>query len=166
MGQKNHTIKLSVSELFFDAQNKAYLNVRGTDAATQQAAYMRLTEDESESEQFYRSLSTAIAECVEALYPYTKMLCEDNGETSNAISRDSEYEVSLAFNDTLSKTTMTLITNLMHDYIVYRALADWFDLTAPGGGIAWHSRADAAMEQMRIRLHARCGRVRRTLSPF
>lgn len=159
-------IKLYFSELFFDARNKTYLAARGAEMSHKQEAYAQLTEDESEKEQFRRSLSTAMAECVEALYPYTKMAVQDNVETTDKLKEDIVYDITLSLPDGMSETTITLVTNLLHDYLVYRTLSDWYNLIGQGSSDSWLLRADASLEQIRIRMNARINRIRRTQTPF
>lgn len=163
---KTHIITLYFSELFYDARNKTYLVARGADMPYKQEAYAQLTEDEAEKEQFNRSVSTAFAKCVEALYPYTKEAVEDGDETTNKLSHDTIYEIALLLPDDMSKTSISLVTNYLHDYIVCYALYDWYSLTSAGGGDDWLLRANAALEQVRTRLNARINRVRRKLTPF
>lgn len=113
-----------------------------------------------------RILDLAHAECVEMMYPYTKEPCDSEEVQDNSLSVKEQYQISMLVPDDFSKSTVSLITKLVHEYMVCRVLADWMSITNPSSQSNWQSKLDSIEEQIRNHLNARCGRVRRAQTPF
>ena len=113
-----------------------------------------------------RILDLAHAECVEMMYPYTKEPCDNEEVQDNSLSVKEQYQISMLVPDDFSKSTVSLITKLVHEYMVCRVLADWMSITNPSSQSNWQSKLDSIEEQIRNHLNARCGRVRRAQTPF
>ena len=113
-----------------------------------------------------RILDLAHAECIEMMYPYTKEPCDSEEVQDNSLSVKEQYQISMLVPDDFSKSTVSLITKLVHEYMVCRVLADWMSITNPSSQSNWQSKLDSIEEQIRNHLNARCGRVRRAQTPF
>ena len=113
-----------------------------------------------------RMLNLAYSECVEMMYPYTKEPCNSEEEQNNELVEKEEYVIRLLVSDDFSKSTVTLIANLVHEYMICRVLEDWMSITNPSSQSNWGAKLDNIQEQIRGHLNARCGRVRRTQTPF
>ena len=113
-----------------------------------------------------KSGRTSYSECVEMMYPYTKEPCNSEEEQNNELVEKEEYVIRLLVSDDFSKSTVTLIANLVHEYMICRVLEDWMSITNPSSQSNWGAKLDNIQEQIRGHLNARCGRVRRTQTPF
>lgn len=113
-----------------------------------------------------RILNRAHAECVEFMYPYTKGLSCYGDFQDNVLYDPSEYIIELFVHWDFSETTISLLSKLIHEYMICRVLYEWLSITNPNANKKWADKADSIKNEIRIRLNARCGRVRRTQSPF
>ena len=113
-----------------------------------------------------RILDLAHAECVEMMYPYTKVSCEDSESVTNSPMDVYQYCITLQIPDDFSKTTIDYVSKCVHEYMTSRVLTDWLSITKPSAANYWAVKAAEAKDQIRTSLNARMKRVRRTLSPF
>lgn len=166
---RTKTVRLTFSRdaLLYDIGNYAYIqgDAMPTADAPAQQKIIDLTQ-EGNIDRVTRILDLAHAECVEKLFPYTKVMCDVEEERDNELVETSEYVVMMAVPHDCSKTTINLIAKLIHEYMVYYVMADWLSLTYPALSAVWADKLSSVAKDIRTRLDARCGRVRRTLSPF
>lgn len=113
-----------------------------------------------------RILDLAHAECVEFLYPYTKIPCDKLEQRYNTFTETPEYYILMLVPFDFSQSTVDLLSRLIHEYMVCRVLADWFSITNPSSKANWEEKIMYLKEQIQSRMHARCGRIRRTQTPF
>ena len=113
-----------------------------------------------------RILDLAHAECVEMMYPYAKVECEEVEQLDNSLDETEVYTIRLLVPDDMAKSTITLINKLVHEYMVNRVLADWLSITKPSSKANWEDKLDKIQDEIRTRLTARCLRVRRVQTPF
>ena len=114
-----------------------------------------------------RVLNTTHAECVEMLYPYTKEEIPVGQEALDDVLKEPEtYEIKLALPESFSLTTLRLLEELIHEYLVCRVLADWMSITNPESEAKWERKFATLREKIRTALVSRRGKVRRKLSPF
>ena len=153
--------------LLYDIKNYSFVevDVMSTDNDRAQMHVFDIAE-EGNIDRVTRMLDLAHAECVEEMYPYTKKPCENTEEENDILGETPEYIIQLLVPDDFSKTTVSLITKLVHEYMVYRVLTDWFSITNPASVENWGAKLMDIGEQIRGYLNARCGRVRRTQTPF
>jgi hypothetical protein len=100
------------------------------------------------------------------MYPYTKEPCADEQTTNNNLTETPQYVIEMLVHEDFSQTTIDLLAKLIHEYVICRVLGDWFRITYPTNQSGWELKAEDIKQQIRTRLHARCGRVRRTQTPF
>lgn len=164
---KKATILLKRDALIHDISNKAYLEgeIMPNDSENAKHQTIDIVED-GNVDIITRNLDLAYAECVEAMYPYTKTYADDNTAKDNTLVESEEYVIHLLVDDDFSATTIDLISKLVHEYMVSRALSEYLEITKPASAEKYIIKAEELKTQIRIRLNARCGRVRRTLSPF
>lgn len=169
---------LKREELLYDIKNNAY--VEGDVMQVKDEHDRHQVQDigeEGNIDRVTRMLDLAHAECVEALYPYTKEVVEAETELDDIPSfvlkeseeeetESTDYEIFLLVPDDYSKTTIKLLVKYIHEYMVCRVLADWLSITKPSSSANWQGKADEMMESMRESVNFRVGRVRRTLTPF
>jgi hypothetical protein len=154
-------------ELLYDCQNIAYIegDVMKTDDAHDRHQLQDIVE-EGNVDRVTRVLDLAIAECVEACYPYSKIPVGQTTDMDDTLTETQNYIVKLWVPDDFSHTTVVLLERMIHELLVCRVLADWFSITYPDKAAAWGAKADAAKEEIHSNLNARIGRVRKTQTPF
>ena len=114
-----------------------------------------------------RVLDMAAAECVEMLYPYTKEEIPDEQEAlDDVLAAPEMYEIKLTLPETFSFTTLRMLEDLIHEYLVCRVLADWMSITHPESEANWENKFISLREKLRSCLPSRRGKVRRKLKPF
>jgi hypothetical protein len=122
--------------------------------------------DEGNIDRVTRVLNLAFASCVELCYPYSKKEVNERSRRDNELEEEDEYVMKLKVPNDFSETTVTLLEEIIHEYLVYKVVADWMSLTKPESEANWSKKIEDAEQQIRVCLHGRVGRVRRPLSPF
>ncbi len=161
------TLTFDRNALLYDISNYAYVegDVMSEEKGHAKHQVFDIAED-GNIDRVTRILDLAHAECVEAMYPYSKVECEEEEVRGNELIETKQYSIKLLVPDDFSKTTTTLISKLVHEYMVSRVLADWMSITNPSSQANWDEKAAKSKEEIRVRLNARCWRVRRTQTPF
>ena len=156
------------TNLLYDISNYAFVEgdiIGGT--AAHAAHQVKDIAEDGNIDRVTRVLNLAHAEIVEILYPYTKeMLSEEGVEYSDALSEPAEYRVNMAVPEGFSATTVRLLQELVHEYMVCRALQDWIGMTYPDSAAVWAGKVDYVSEKIRTSLVSRIGHIRRKLKPF
>lgn len=122
--------------------------------------------EEGNEELATRILNLAYSECVEKCYPFSKIPVEQDGIFDNRLVAPEVYLIELALPEEFSQTTILLLRNLIHDYMVCRVLSDWIGLTFPAGQEYWMRRQMELSSQIQRALTARRRKIRRPLAPF
>lgn len=181
------------SELLYDINNLAFVEadiMKSEDEHGRHQVY-DICED-GNVDYVTRAMDKAFAECVELCYPYSKVavnavegteagdLPVTTGTTTAArVDGDKlvmekndvkgvteEYVLRLRLPDDFSQTTLNVLTRYIHDFMVYRVLADWMSITNAGSTADWAGKAQSLEEQIPIKLNSRCGRIRRKMHPW
>ena len=124
------TITLYMSELLYDFRNKTYLTGRSRRADGKDAeltSNMQASEDEADNNQVLRSIQNA----------YGQLLVELSEGFFDVTEKTSKNELMTADNITLVLTVPSnynlgvrdSLTSAIHDYLVNKALMDWFMIT-------------------------------------
>jgi hypothetical protein len=163
---KTVTLKFGRERLLYDIENCAFVegDVMETDSEHRRHPVMDIAQD-GNIDRVLRTLDLAFAECVEMLYPYSKETVEDV-VLDDALDEPEEYEVALALPASFSMSTVRLLRSLIHEYLVCRVLWDWLSMTDKPAAANWGERLYPIEEAIRTNLHGRCGRLRRTQTPF
>lgn len=166
---RTKTVKLLFEQeaLLYDIANCAYVEgdiVAGVEEHPRHQI-IDITQD-GNVDRVNRILDLAYAECVEMMYPYTKVSCEDSESVTNSPMDVYQYCITLQIPDDFSKTTIDYVSKCVHEYMTSRVLTDWLSITKPSAANYWAVKAAEAKDQIRTSLNARMKRVRRTLSPF
>ena len=123
------TLTIKINEIIYDIQNKTYLTgkSRADGANHQQVAQMMANEDEENANQIRRSIHTALGEIRTRLAEYHHT---DISAVSNLYD-DTEDTVTLqcAFPSNFNTAALAGIAATIHEYVVARAVADWFTIT-------------------------------------
>ncbi len=169
IAKRTKTVRLTFyrSELLYDCKNYAYVegDVMKTDDEHSRHQLMDICED-GNVDRVTRVLDLAIAQCVEACYPYTKLAVDEHTEMDDVLTETGAYVVEMMVPDDFSVTTVTLIERMIHELLVCRVLADWLWIVNPDKAPVWDDKAKRAEESLKSSLNARMGRVRKTQTPF
>ncbi|MBQ7462436.1 MAG: hypothetical protein IJS63_09330 [Bacteroidaceae bacterium] len=122
--------------------------------------------EEGNIDRVTRVLDVAFASCVELCYPYSKKELKDYTSRDNELEEEDEYVLRLKLPNGFSSTTIDLLEKLIHEYMVYKVVADWMSITKPESKATWQEKIEETAGQIKSSLHGRIGRVRRTLTPF
>lgn len=156
------------AELLYDAGNYSYVEgdiiQEGDECRRHQVFDIA---QEGNVDRVTRVLNAAHAECVEMLYPYTKEEIPDGQEPLDDRLREPEsYGIDLSLPEGFSMTTLRMLEELLHEYLVCRVVADWMSITNPGSEAKWERKFSALRDKIRSSLLGRRGRTRRKLKPF
>lgn len=131
---KTLNVTLHVRELVHDIRNRAYLSGRSLESSGQ-APYryvsdMQMPEDPSSEYQVMRSLEQALSMLRASLSEYLKTdACEDSDNlVSEEIDGRGEIRLVLELPSNFDDACTGKITEGMHSYLVYSALAQWSQL--------------------------------------
>lgn len=167
--KKNLTVSLQVKELMYDITNKAYLTGRAREAEKakdyEAASNMQASEDEEDSTQLRRSLSTHFTSLKSLLGEY---LNEDKSTTDNLIDKEIDSDGVLTLNFKLpsnyNNASADSLGKGIHAYIVDLTLADWFTITNKADAESYISHAAVSLENVKRALYKR-GRPTRPTYP-
>ena len=165
---KEATLTFKRAELIYDAGNYSFVEAdimpEGDECRRHQVFDIGQA---GNVDRVTRVLNTAHAECVEMLYPYTKEEIPDEQEALDDVLKEPEtYEIKLTLPETFSLTTLRLLEELIHEYLVCRVLADWMSITNPESEANWQRKFTTLREKIRTALVSRTKMIRRKLSPF
>lgn len=160
------TMTFSRKELLYDIENRAFTIGDATPEDHQHAKHIIIdVAQDGYVDYVTRMLALAHAECAEFLFSLSKVPCEGSLEYNNDQQDLETYTVTLAVSADISQTTLNLISKLIHEYMVCYALRAHIRLVGNPSSY-WDEMMDDIKNKIRTRLNARCGRVRRTQSPF
>lgn len=164
---KSAKLTFKRDEILQDIGNYAYVvaDVMRVDAEHARHQVLDICQD-GNIERVSRVMNLAHSEIVELLYPYTKEVCGEEEVCDNTLIFPQEYVVNMELPDNFAKSTIILLTKLIHEYFVYRILGDWLSITASECSGIWEEKLDVVREKINSAKNNRTGRVRRTLAPF
>lgn len=165
-------LKFLRSELLYDIKNYAYIESDLMGAGVQDDKLVlhvkHLLADIGEKgnvDRVSRILSLVHAEVVEMLYPYTKRELTQE-EITDILEEPAVYAVDMNVPTTMSRTTINYLSKLIHEYMVYRVMADWTSMTYREVSSIWQAKADGLKEDInRAKSHRRTNLLR-TSSPY
>jgi hypothetical protein len=67
---------------------------------------------------------------------------------------------------TMSKTTLHLLSKLIHEFMVARVIHDWLSITHPDAAKNWLDKALEAVEEINTIKNSRTGVLTRPAYPF
>lgn len=159
-------------QLLYDIRNYAYVehdimpDTTGKDGSINHAKHQTADiGEEGNVDRVSRVLTLVLSEVKDLLYPYTKEAPVEE-EVDDVLQEPISYEMLLRVPDTMSRTTIHYLCNLIHEYMVYRVLSDWLMITNPQAAAAWQLRAETAKMEINKTKNLRRGPMTRKLSPF
>lgn len=148
--ENKRTVRLKFlrSELLYDIKNYAYIegDVMGEEKQHAQHVLMDVGET-GNVDRVTRILAVVHAAVIELLYPWTKAEAMEE-EIDDHMFAPEEYMVELHVPEDVSRTTMHLLSRLIHEYMVYRVLADWLSITNPQAAANWAAKAGATESEI------------------
>lgn len=167
---KQVTLKFKRDKLLYDAKNYAFVeaDVMGdpeSEAVRHAQHQLADIAEKGNIDRVSRILSLVHSEVEEMLYPYTKSeLVEE--ELDNTLEEPTEYVIVLNLPVSMSRTTVKYINKLVHEYMVYRVMADWLKITNKAAAEAWGSRAEDTKKEINSVKNHRRGGIVRKMNPF
>lgn len=167
--KRTATLVFKREQLLYDIKNLGF--VEGDIMADDRQDAKHQTQDIVENgnvDRVIRLLNLGMSEVVEALYAYTKHeLPEDKTMAlDDTLEEPTTYTVHLSVPSSFSGTTLRLLRDLIHEYLVCKVMGDWLSITKPEVATNWLAKADAALERAKNSLGKRTGKVRRPMKPF
>jgi len=121
---------------------------------------------EGNEDMVMRMFNLAHAECVEALYPFTKIACVPDESLDDVLVAPERYEINLTLPGTFSRTTVVLLKEFIHDYFVCRVICEWLGMIYPDYRSYWESRLEMIKNRMKSVIVSRRKRLRIKQSLF
>lgn len=153
-------------QLIYDIRNLAY--VEGDIMKENQQHERHTVQDIGEAgniDRVTRVLNLAITECAEWLYPFTKKRiyrdCLDDRLTEKKV-----YSIFMTVPKDFSQTTLNAIEELVHEYLVCSALADWLSIANTKKAEVWKEKKKDLETAIRNKPRLRRGRLRIRKHPF
>ena len=162
------TLTFKRSELLYDAANYSFVEGDIMKADDEHARHQVFDiAEKGNIDRVTRVLNLAHSECVEMLFPYTKEEIAEGQEALNdVLTAPEEYHIVLNLPVGFSLTTVKLLQNLIHEYLVCRVLADWMSITNPSSQANWEAKFRELKTKIQTSLVSRAGKIRRKCKPF
>lgn len=163
MARKSLTITLYMSELIYDFQNKAFLrgrSKRASDMDAEAASYIQASDDDEDKNQALRSIQNAYSQL---LVEFSESIQTDNGTTASNELIDDRLNIiiRLSLPSNYPLVLKDALTSSIHDYIINKALMDWFIITNPNESNTYAELSVVAIKNVHEVLNRR-ERPRRT----
>lgn len=168
--KENHTavmLSFKREELLYDAKNYSFIegDIMKTDDEHARHQVFDIGEN-GNVDRVTRVLNLAHSECVELLFPYTKCEISEVGMLDDTLTEPASYDITLYLPKYFSMTTVQLLRNLIHEYLVCKVLADWMSITNPNSQKNWEDKFGELKRKIQTSLVSRRGKIRRKLKPF
>ena len=153
-------------ELLYDIKNYCYIESHVMEENAEEAKHTVADVGETGNvDRVTRLLNLYFSEVVESLYPYTKT--EINKTTdSDVFTEPEKYEVHLSLPESMSITTVRLMRDLIHEFLVCMVVGDWLSITNQKSSETWVEKGMYAKERLRSIVNSRGGVIRRKSHPF
>lgn len=152
---KTVRLKFLREQLLYDIRNYAFVeaDVMGEDQQHAQHVTADIGED-GNVDSVTRILAVVHAAVIELLYPWTKQQPVEE-EIDDRLFAPDEYLIEVHVPESVSRTTLHLLSRLIHEYMVYRVLADWLAITNPAASQEWAKKAEATEAEINSVKHTR-----------
>ena len=153
-------------QLIYDIRNLAY--VEGDIMPEDQQHERHTVQDIGEAgniDRVTRVLNLAHSECVEWLYPFTKRRI-NNDCLDDRLREKKVYSIYMTVPKDFSQTTLNAIEELVHEYLVCSALADWLSIANPKKAAVWKEKMEDLKTSIKNKPRLRRGRLRISKHPF
>lgn len=156
------------AELLYDAENYSFVEADILSSEENEHVRHQIADigQEGNIDRVTRILNLAHSEVVEMLYPYTKETLTDDVILDDTLIAPEEYVIILDLPEGFSITTLNLLRDMVHEYLVCKVLSDWMSITNPQSRLKWDEKFQSLREMISTCLTKRRGRIRRKLKPF
>lgn len=170
-------IELLKKELVYDIKNTAYTYADSISSSVADPPLIHNIYDVGEDgnrDKLARILDSAIEDCREMLFRYTKMEMLGGGFDSNEweecigspTNDEDAYYLAMRMPSGFSKTSVHTMTVYLHDYIVNQCLYEWLMIVYPDGADRFWALAEDKKKKIKDASNRSAGRVRIALHPF
>ena len=136
-GSLNAVLGFKRDQLLYDIKNYAYIEGSVMDTESNHNRHMvQDVGEEGNVDRVTRVLNLTVAKCRELLYPYTKNELHRT-ELNDTLREPKVYGIVLSVPTDFSQTTLYLLENLIHEYLVCKAVSDWLSITNPAKAQVW-----------------------------
>lgn len=87
-------------------------------------------------------------------------------EIDDVMREPDIYKIMLMLPEIFSMTTVRLLEHLIHEYLVYRVLADWLSIVKPDSAANWTEKLASVSVKIKDAIKNRTGKIRRPMKPF
>ena len=145
-------VALNIDELVYDFENKAFLTGRSRKdvMSVENIASVQASDSEEDRNQALRSIQNAYASLLSALSEYISVDATTGSDVDNTLLGDDEelsYALSMPAN--WNQAGKNALATVSHQYIVNRALADWFIITNKVDAQEYMTFAGANLDEIR-----------------
>lgn len=158
-------LRFTTTELLYDIKNYSY--VEGDIMSNDNIRAKHHTQDiggEGNINRVYRILQLAHAEVVEMLYPFSRSAADNNKIYSNDLVTPSAFEVGITVPSNYSETSVLLLKEAIHEYMVCRVVEDWMSIVNPAKRDTWTYKVQDARDNIKKALAKRVGLLRRGMT--
>ncbi len=170
-------IELLKKELVYDIKNTAYAYADSISSSVADPHLIHNIYDVGEDgnrDKLARILDSAIEDCREMLFRYTKMEMLGGGFDSNEweecigspTNDEDVYYLAMRMPSGFSKTSVHTMMVYIHDYIVNQCLYEWLMIVYPDGADRFWALAEDKKQKMKDASNRSAGRPRIRLHPF
>lgn len=170
-------IELQKKELVFDIKNTAAAYADSISSSVEDSHLIHNVYDVGEDvnrDKLARILDSAVEDCKEMLYRFTKMEMLGSGFDSNEweecigspTNEEESYYLAMRIPNGFSQTSVHTMTVYIHDYIVNQCLYEWLMIVYPDGADRFWSLAEEKKQKMKDASNRSAVRTRITLHPF
>lgn len=170
-------IELLKKELVYDIKNTAYTyadSISSSVAAPHLIHNIYDVGEDGNRDKLARILDSAIEDCREMLFRYTKMEMLGGGFDSNEweecigspTNDEDAYYLAMRMPSGFSKTSVHTMMVYIHDYIVNQCLYEWLMIVYPDGADRFWALAEDKKQKIKDTSNRSAGRPRIRLHPF
>ena len=161
---KSLTITLKINELIYDFQNKAFLTGRsrrsnGMDAEA--ASNIQASDDDEDRNQTLRSIQSAYGQLITEMSEYVRQ--ETGNSCDNELIGGDDLSIYLNMPSNFALHTKDAIVNSVHDYIIAKALVDWYLITDKADAKEYSDMAALALSNLHKTFNKRVRPERKTV---
>lgn len=168
---KQRNIALNLGELLFDIKDRAHKFGKSRESEGQTpfeaSSNMQGSFDDEDSDMVYRSVLSAFGELRREVSEYITITEADgHGNVINpANMEDMDLQLLLQLPDNFNDAALDDVAYQGHQFVVNRALFDWFTITAPGSAELYMSLSARNMDGVKRALCKRVKPQRPTYAP-
>lgn len=155
MSKKSITLALDIEEIKYDIKNKAYLTgeTKGVGGADYRAVSQMQVSDDADID--YRINRSIVNSITRIKSEFSEVLHGEQDTVSNVQSLGGTVTFTLMMPTNFSSVSCEELVGLLHEYIVGRALTEWFMITNPGDSEMYNLQTESTLVRARQLLYKR-----------